>query len=270
MLRDMRAVLDMQTRRALWMLAATLCPLAWPQAPARVDARIEVKDAQKILDLRGALYHVQGVDFDDRHIWVTSVDRPHEKGYLHEFDAASGELTRSLEIQDGVRYHAGGLATTATSLWIPVAEYRANSTATIQRRNKQTFAIELQFAVPDHIGCVAVTPDYVIGGNWDSRDFYVWDHTGKLLRKVPSDTHNAYQDMKFEGGFLVASGSLADKTGAIDWIELPTFKLVKRIAAGVTDRGASLTREAMTIHGNQLSLLPEDGPSRLFVFNLPR
>ena len=69
--------------------------------------------------------------------------------------------------------------------------------AVVQRRNKRTLAMESQFTVDDHVGCIAVTPEFLIGGNWDSRDFYFWDHQGKLIRKVPSTSANSYQDLKF-------------------------------------------------------------------------
>jgi hypothetical protein len=38
------------------------------------------------------------------------------------------------------------------------------------------------------------------------------------------------------------------------------------VTAGKTDRGASLTREAMTLFKGDLWLLPEDNHSRLFIF----
>jgi hypothetical protein len=88
----------------------------------------------------------------------------------------------------------------------------------IERRNKRRLQREFAFRVSDHIGCVAVTPEYLIGGNWDSLVFYVWDHSGKLLRTVDNETHNAYQDMKFDGRYIVASGLLrtvaAQSTGS--------------------------------------------------------
>jgi hypothetical protein len=128
---------------------------------------------------------------------------------------------------------------------------------------------ESQFEVPDHIGCIAVTPDFIIGGNWDSRDFYLWDHSGKLIRKVSSETGNAYQDLKYDGGFLIASGSIPNRGGAVDWLELPSFRLVRRIEVGTTDRGASLTREGMMVHQGDLWFLPEDDSSRLFQLAVP-
>jgi len=175
----------------------------------------------RVLALKGTTYHVQGIDADaKKRLWVTSVDTSSRKGYLHEFSLKTGELLRAIEIQDGERFHPGGIASDAKSLWMPVAEYRANSSSVIQRRSKRTLQLEFQFAVPDHIGCIAVTPSLLIGGNWDSRDFYVWNHRGQLLRKVASSTANAYQDIKFSSKYIVASGLLADRTGAIDWLDL--------------------------------------------------
>ncbi len=224
----------------------------------------------RVLELKGTIYHVQGVDTDGTRLWVTSVDTANRKGYLHEFSMTTGRSLRVVELQDGERFHPGGMASDGKSVWIPVAEYRANSTSVIQRRNKRTLQVEFQFAVPDHIGCIAVSPEFVIGGNWDSRDFYVWNHRGELVRKIPSNTSNAYQDMKVHSKYVVASGLLPDRTGAIDWLDFRSMSLVRRLKAGNTDRGVQFTREGMAIFADQLLLLPEDGPSRLFVFRMER
>src|SRR2546429_5713262 len=117
----------------------------------------------RVIELKGTTYHVQGVDFDAQHVWVTSVDTPHQKGFLHEFSLANGELVRQIEVSNGIRFHPGGISADGASLWIPVAEYRRNSSSTIQRRSKSTLNLEFQFDVPDHIGCIAATPEYLIG-----------------------------------------------------------------------------------------------------------
>jgi hypothetical protein len=224
----------------------------------------------RVLDLKGTTYHVQGVDTDSKNVWATSVNTSQRKGYLHKFRMATGESVRAIEIQDGDRFHPGGIALDAKSLWVPVAEHRASSTTVIQRRNEDTLQLEFQFDVQDHIGCLAVTPDFLIGGNWDTRDFYIWNHAGKLIRKIASSTGNGYQDMKFDARYVIASGLLPDGSGAIDWLALPSLNLIRRMNAGKTDRGVQFTREGMSIRGSQLFLLPEDGPSRLFVFHLGR
>ena len=254
-----------KTACALAIVVST-APSAWSQS-SRVNS-LEELGPPTVTALDGKTFHVQGVDIDGSHLWVTSADRASRKGYLHLFAWPGGKLTRSVEIQRGVRFHPGGISTDATSVWIPVAEYRRNSTSLIQRRDKQTLNLLSEFDVPDHIGCIAMTPDALIGGNWDAREFYVWDHAGRIIRKVANPTQAAYQDMKFIDGEMVASGLLPDKSGAIDWLELPSFRLLRRISAASTDRGIPYTNEGMTIRNGRLYLLPEDGPSRLFSFPL--
>jgi hypothetical protein len=212
---------------------------------------------------------VQGIDCDARVVWVTSVDRESQSGYLQEFLLSTGEMLRQTVLRDGPRYHPGGITVDGDSIWIPLAEYRRQSSSVIQRRNRRTLELESQFPVADHIGCVAVAGDRVIGGNWDSREFYVWDREGRPIEKVPNSTGVAYQDMKFTGRRIVAGGLLPDRTGAIAWLEFPGFRLVRRIEVGKTDRGVPFTNEGLAAREGELLLLPEDAPSRLFVFRLP-
>ena len=256
----------MSLHRLLYQMRFVLLLLTPCVAALGQESLLKASDAARVLELQGETNHVQGMDTDGVYLWLTSVDSAGHKGYLREFRLEDGRAIRSIELQEGVRFHPGGIDADAESIWIPVAEYRPNSSAVIQKRNKKTFALEFQFAVPDHIGCIAVTPEFVIGGNWDSRDFYFWDHRGRLVRKVTSETGNAYQDMKFRSDGIVASGGLHDRRGAIDWLEFPSMHLVRRVLAGKTGRGASLTREAMTTFQEQLWLLPEDDQSRLFEF----
>jgi hypothetical protein len=225
----------------------------------------------RTLPLRGKTYHVQGVDTDSRHIWVTSCDRDGHKAWLHQFSLASGTLERAVDLTDGERYHPGGIDTDASSIWVPIAEYRPNSTAVIERLNKRTLEVEIRFAVPDHIGCIAVTPENLLGGNWDSNQFYVWDHRGSLLRTVANPSRNNYQDMKFVPPFLVASGLFPGRPeGAVDWLEWPGLTLSRRLPAGANGVGVPYTREGMSFRGGRLLFVPEDGPSRLFIFEHPR
>ncbi len=247
---------------AFWLLAPPIEP--------QQTATESLTDLQmiRVLELKGPMHHVQGIDFDDRLLWVTSVDTPLSKGWLHEFSLTTGLLTRQIEVTDGSRFHPGGMSADGESLWMPVAEYRPKSSSVIQRRSKRTLELEFQFNVADHIGCIAVTPEFLIGGNWDSKEFYIWDRHGQLIRRVASDTGNAYQDMKFDSNWIVASGNFPDRSGAIDWLDHRSLRLIRRLKAGANDRGVLYTREGMAIHGNRLLLLPEDGPSRLFIFDL--
>jgi hypothetical protein len=220
------------------------------------------------LTLAGETYHVQGIEVVDLRLWVTSVDKQSRRGFLFEYKLPAGQLLRAVEVQDGDRYHPGGISADGDSLWIPVSEYIPHSTTTVQRRSIATLRIESQFEVADSIGAIAVTPQGLLGANWDAREFYLWDRQGQLLRKFPNLDAAAYQDMKFVQDQLVASGLLADKTGAVDWLEWPSLRPIRRVVAGKTDRGVTYTLEGMTIRDGTLLLLPEDTPSRLFVFRL--
>lgn len=235
--------------------------------PASAIERARLLD---VLPLDGELFHVQGMDLDARHIWVTSVDTHGHKGYIHQFDRRTGKFQRRLEITDGVRYHPGGMALHGKSIWVPVAEYKASSSAVLLEIDKQTLTIQRRIPVADHLGCVAVSGSDLVAGNWDSRLLYVFDRQGRQVRVIPNPSPTRYQDMKFERGRLVGSGALGLKAGAIDWFAWPSMRRVDSRAAGATDRGIRYTEEGMALKGRDLYLVPEDGPSRMFRFRLER
>lgn len=219
-----------------------------------------------VTELENKTHHVQGIVVDGGTLWVSSVgDR---EGFLHKFEMASGKHLVTLPVHDGKRFHVGGMDSDGGSLWVPVAEYRRESTSTMLQVDMRTLAIRSRFEVEDHIGCVAVAGERLIGGNWDSRLFYSWDRAGKPLGEQANPRQVAYQDLKFGNGALVASGNLSRDEGAIDWLDPATFELQRRIHCGKTDRGVRFTNEGMAVAEGKLYLLPEDGPSRLFVFQL--
>lgn len=254
--------------RARVLAATTAILFLTGAAAAQPVTAIERARLVDVLPLDGELFHVQGMDLDAQHIWVTSVDTREHKGYIHQFDRRSGKFQRRLEITDGVRYHPGGMAMHGGAIWVPVAEYRANSSAVLVEIDKQTFKVRRRIPVADHLGCVAVSGRGLVAGNWDSRLLYVFDRKGRQVRVINNPSATRYQDMKFERGRLVGSGALGPKAGAIDWFAWPSMKLVDSRAAGATDRGIRYTEEGMALKGNDLYLVPEDGPSRMFRFAL--
>lgn len=224
--------------------------------------------AKPPVSLEGNTHHVQGIDTDGTTLWLSSVDAKTKRGFLYTHDRATGRRTQMVEVHNGERFHPGGLMLSGESVWLPVAEYRRQSSALIQRRNARTLALEKEFPVNDHIGAVAVVPEGIAGANWDAKEIYVWSTEGRELRKIANPTGLAIQDMKFANGMLIAGGLRADKSGAILWLEWPSLKVLRSIEAGKTDRGVAFTHEGLAIHGNTLYLLPEDSPSRLFAFEL--
>ncbi len=150
-----------------------------------------------------------------------------------------------------------------------MAEYDRDGPTTIERRRKDSLALEASFEVADHIGCVAASPEALIGGNWDSRVLYRWSREGRERGRWPNPGRTGYQDLKAVDGFLLASGIAGRETGWLEWLDLRDFTIRRRVEAGRTDRGVLFTQEGMTFRDGRLYLLPEDDPSRLFVFTPP-
>ena len=258
------------------LLPAVLCcaQLTYGQQAGSVEAStvkgIEGAHLADVRNLDGRLYHVQGVDLDDNHIWITSVDADGHKGYLHQFNRATAKFEREVEVTDGARFHPGGFSVAGDSIWVPVAEYRPHSSAVLLEMDKKTLAVKRKIEVADHIGCIAVTNDGLVAGNWGSRQLYVFNLAGRKLRIIDNSSQNQYQDIKFVDGMLVGSGNSAHTRGAIDWYAWPSMKMVRSLNSGFTDRGRLYTAEAMALKGSDLYLVPEDGPSRLFHFILTK
>lgn len=175
---------------------------------------------------------MQGIALDRDSIWVTSVDAPNRKGYLHQFNRATMRLERQIEVTDGPRFHPGGFSMQKDSIWIPFAEYTPHSSTVLEELDKKTLMVKRKISVADSLGCVALMSDGLVAGNWDSRQFYIFDKDGKQLRIVDNPQENKYQDLRFASGALVASGVFTRTTGAIDWLDWPSLKLMRRLKAG--------------------------------------
>jgi hypothetical protein len=241
------------------------------RSPALAGQQVSVRSGSlgarlRTVTLGGVLDHPQGITASaDRATWfVTAVLRKEQKGLLVAFRAADGGQVQRVEVQDGPRYHPGGLGRLGDTLWLPVAEYRRASTSVIQGRDARTLAVRSSFPVADHIGAVAATSAALIGCNWDARTFYEWTIEGQQSQVVQHEGAARYQDLQWTSDGLLAGGLLGDQ-GVVDLLEWPSLDLKERIVVGQTDRGTALTAEGMAVAGNELLLMPEDDPSRVFV-----
>jgi len=91
-------------------------------------ASLSAQTPERVIALQGETHHVQGVALTAGRFLVTSVERQSSKGWLMEFDG-DGRRLRAVQIQDGTMFHPGGFDIDETSIWIPVAEYRAKTVA---------------------------------------------------------------------------------------------------------------------------------------------
>jgi Family of unknown function (DUF6454) len=267
------------TGRRVWLGGSLgllmLSSLSVAASPDQFDGGIEGAKPSGTLRLEGELFHVQGLAVAGRHIWVTSVDQSNRRGYLHQFDRVTGRFVRRLEVTDKARYHPGGISVAGGSIWVPVAEYRPASSAVLVEIDAASLVINRRIEVADHLGCVAVTGDTLVAGNWGSRLFYIINLAKVSPPQVvtnPSPTQ--YQDMKFIGGQLVAGGPRTLWSGTVEWIDWPSMKIRRTLRSGAVGlarpfgRGGAFTGEGMAVDGRDLYLLPEDGPSRVFRFTL--
>jgi alpha-L-fucosidase len=224
---------------------------------------------ESVITLGGEMYHVQGLLASGDRLYVTAVDNSGRKAWLFEHELKTGNRLRAVEIQQGARYHPGGFDADEVSLWIPVAEYRAAGSTVVQRRSRKSLELISSFEVADHIGALAVGPDRLYAANWDARKLIDISPDGKILRTRDNPTPLAIQDWKYRHGILVASAltSARPRDGAVAWIAPESLDILKTVPAGVTDRGVPFTNEGMDSHDGALYLLPEDTPSRLFVFD---
>jgi len=232
----------------------------------------DVLGPARTIRLHGTVFHVQGLEMDDDAIYVTSLNKKTRHGYLHKFTRA-GDLVQTVDVTDGQRDHPGGISLDADTLWVPIAESHAGTSARIVQFDKHTLTPRASFRVTDHIGAIAVHGDRLYGANYRTRSFYVWDRAGKPIASSISPTQVQYQDMKMVGDDLVASGLMADGTsGAIDWLDPETFAPRQRLALGKMESGLVWTQEGMKLQGNTLYLMPMDGGDEgvdIFVFDLP-
>ncbi len=233
---------------------------------SQTSERLDTWREPQVIAIQSNLHHVQGIDTEGNTLWVSSVDAKAGKGFLSKIETSSGRLLAQVEVQQGKRIHPGGITLDGDSIWIPVAEYDRDGPTSIERRNKNSLALEWSFEVDDHIGCIAASKTFLIGGSWSSRTLYQWTKSGQQLLKAPNPITTSWQDLKMNGDLLMGSGQITRQQGAVEWVSIPDFQLVRRILTSATDRNLSYAHEGMTYRNGKLYFLPEDFPSRLFVF----
>lgn len=153
------------------------------------------------LKLNFPTFHTEGIAFTPDHIFLSSVqileptvkyptpqngyDRTPGKGIGHLFvmDRA-GNLQKDITLGEGDMYHPGGIDFDGTNVWVPVAQYRPNSSAIIYRVDASTLQVHKQFEVKDHFGGIVMDKQtgHLVGNTWGSRRFAEWTLTGKQLK----------------------------------------------------------------------------------------
>ena len=169
------------------------------------------------LALRFPTFHTEGLAITKDRVFLSAVeileptvkypvpqggyDRTPGKGIGHLFVIdKQGNLQRDIVLGEGDMYHPGGLDFDGRDVWVPVAQYRPDSSAIIYRVDAQTLNVHEQFRVGDHIGGIVrdATTGHLVGNNWGSRKFYEWTITGSQRAAWDNVSHFIdYQDCQY-------------------------------------------------------------------------
>ena len=139
---------------------------------------------------------------------VDGYDRDAGEGIGHLFKVdMTGRLLADVTLGVGAVYHAGGLDYDGRDLWVPVAEYRPDSSSIIYKVDPGTMRATEVFRFRDHVGAIVHNTDdrTLHGASWGSRRFYRWalDANGRVtnagvaperLRTLNPSRYVDYQD----------------------------------------------------------------------------
>jgi Family of unknown function (DUF6454) len=189
---------------------------ALADAFSRVDRGTAWQQTSK-LKLNFPTYHTEGIAFSEDHIFLSAVqitepttkfatpqngfDRTPGKGIGHLFvmDKA-GNLQKDITLGEGDMYHPGGIDSDGSNVWVPVAQYRPNSSAIIYKVDAKTLDVHKQFEVKDHFGGIVMDKQtgHLVGNTWGSRRFAEWDLQGKQLATWQNPNYFIdYQDCQY-------------------------------------------------------------------------
>jgi hypothetical protein len=169
------------------------------------------------LKLNFPTYHTEGIAYSQDHIFLSAVqiieptrkfpspqngfDRTPGKGVGHLFVMdKSGNLQKDIILGEGDMYHPGGIDFDGTNVWVPVAQYRPDSSAIIYRVDAKSLDVHKQFEVKDHFGGIVMDQrtGHLVGNTWGSRRFAEWDLRGKELSAWQNpDFFIDYQDCQY-------------------------------------------------------------------------
>ena len=181
-------------------------------------------------------------------------------GYLIEVarDGDRAVEKRRLKLSEGMRYHPGGLASDGRYLYVPVSEYRADSSARIYRVDPKSMEVVDHVDFADHVGALSIDPvrNRIFGMSWAARRIYVWDDDWNLIYANKNLIENVnYQDIDFLGGNTLAGSGVAHfdlngmsiDIGGIDLIDANTWLPFHRIMVPTkTHTGRPLTFNAFS------------------------
>ena len=262
-----------------------------------VDRNTGWKQVDK-LKLNFPTYHTEGLAITADHLFLSAVqileptqkypspvggyDRTPGKGIGHLFVMdRQGHLQKDITLGEGDMYHPGGISYDGANVWVPVAQYRPNSSAIIYRVDARSLAVSKQFEVNDHIGGIVLdqTTGHLVGNNWGSRRFYDWTLQGRQVHTWENNSFfTDYQDCQYVPSAKMICGGITNlpqtpgaggsnatyELGGVTMIDLRTHDILREVPFQQwSTAGHVMTRNPVKLAatGNQLTLwaAPDNG-----------
>lgn len=281
---------------AITALAASISAAPSPDLVARIKQLTRTTTWTRVATIPIAFrtFHPQGMVKIGDTFYVSSVDREKNAGHLFKIDK-DGALVSDLSLGEGATYHPGGIDFDGKDLWVPVAEYRPDSSAVIYRVDPQTMKATEVFRFADHVGALAFDTGTrtLHGVSWGSRRFYHWQVSADGTVKdpgVPSQiatlnpSHYVdYQDCHFAGsGTMVCGGvavlarpapDAAFRLGGIELVDLAAGRPVHQVPIALwLPSGRVMTENPFwietTANGLRVWFMPEDDRSMIYVYDM--
>lgn len=250
------------------------------------DSRWELVDRHP---LSFPTHHPQGIAFGMGRTFLSSVEVTEEprraadpsrrstgRGQGHLFVMEQGSLVHDLALGDGAIYHPGGIDFDGESVWLSLAEYRADSRSIVYSIDPVTLGVRERFRVDDHVGWVVRDPerDVIHGGSWGSRHLYSWTPDGREIDRWTNPSKFIdYQDCQHVAPGLLLCGGIAIlpqpsrgeyELGGIALVDVLGRRIVDELpVAEFTRAGHVVTRNpfAVTMDDAELEFhfAPDDG-----------
>lgn len=210
------------------------------------------------------------------------------EGYLFKFDG-KGHLLQRVQLGEGAIYHPGGMGHDGRWLWVPVAEYRPDSSSIVYRVDPGDLDAAAVLRVDDHIGDVVrdLKSGTLNGVSWGSRRAYTWkidEGTGNVVDPPAAPGSIArprgirdidYQDCQYVGGVHAICGGLTSQSGwgGLDLVDLGASEAVHQVPVPMKSpkTGKVLTNNPVFAEVTEDHLrfyfAPDDNGTTLFVYD---
>ncbi|KAJ9206301.1 hypothetical protein DTO021D3_9094 [Paecilomyces variotii] len=170
---------------------------------------------------------------------INGTDRTAGAGYAHMlvYDGQGNRIANATLTAPGdIEYHGGGIDYDGRYIWITLAQYRPNTTATITRIDPLTLEQTRLFRTADHNGGIVhdTITDNLVTLNWGSRNATTWSLKNYPHGFTPLPGFTApdtampnpsfftdYQDCKFLGHHLPPSSILQQSSINIENTKRP-------------------------------------------------